>query len=104
VAHWLGVDDDVLEVAIAKAGGLGRAIAMLQAGGSPRLQHLESQDLGPLATFVAAHHIGDPIGRADAWRPWLRKRAMDRKLAEQKRALAEAGLKQPNTGPIKEVV
>ena len=57
-----------------------------------------------MATFVAAHHIGDPIGRADAWRTWRRKRAMDRKLAEQKRALEAAGLERPKTGRIKQVV
>ncbi|MCR5877401.1 phospholipase D-like domain-containing protein [Phenylobacterium sp. J367] len=104
VAHWLGVKETAVEAAVEKTGGLGPAIALLQAGGRPRLQPLESQDLGPLATFVAAHHIGDPIGRADAWRPWLRRRAMARKLAEQKRALADAGLKRPNTGRIRRVV
>jgi phosphatidylserine/phosphatidylglycerophosphate/cardiolipin synthase-like enzyme len=104
VAHWLGVDDKAVEAAVATAGGLGAAIAMLQAGGRARLRPLASQDLGPLATFVAAHHIGDPIGRADAWRPWLRKRAMERKLAEQKRALDAAGLKRPNAGRIKQVI
>lgn len=104
VAHWLGLESKAVETAVANAGGLGPAIAMLQAGGRPRLQHLASQDLGPLATFVAAHHIGDPIGRADAWQPWLRKRAMERKLAEQKRALVAAGLKRPNVGRIKRVV
>ena len=87
-----------------KGSTLAMLAAMLQAGGQPRLQHLASQQLGPVATFIAAHHIGDPIGRADAWRPWLRRRAMQRKLTEQKRALAAAGLQRPDTGRIKQVV
>jgi phosphatidylserine/phosphatidylglycerophosphate/cardiolipin synthase-like enzyme len=104
VAHWLGVGARDVEAAVAKAGGLGPAIAMLQAGGQPRLKRLEPQALGPLATFIAAHHIGDPIERADAWRPWRRKRAMAAKLKAQKKKLAAAGLKAPRTGAIKEVV
>lgn len=104
VAHWLGVSPDAVKAAIGKAGGLGWAIAMLQAGGRPRLKRLEPQSLGPLATFVAAHHIGDPITRADAWKPWRRKRAMATKLEQRKRSLKAAGLKAPRTGAIKEVV
>lgn len=104
VAHWLGVGAKQVEQAVAAAGGLGAAIAMLQAGGKPRLKPLGSQKLGPLAAFVAAYHIGDPIERADSWRPWRRKRAMARKLEEQKRKLAASGLEEPQTGRIKEVV
>jgi phosphatidylserine/phosphatidylglycerophosphate/cardiolipin synthase-like enzyme len=104
IAHWLGVQAKDVEAAVAKGGGLGPAIALLQAGGAPRLQRLEPQPLGPLATFIAAHHIGDPIERADAWRPWRRRRAMAAKLRAQKRKLASAGLRTPRTGAIKRVV
>ena len=104
VAHWLGVPEKIVEGAVTQAGGLGAAIGMLQAGGAPRLQRLEPQKLGPLATFVAAYHLGDPIGRADCWRPWRRKRDMQVRLAAQKRALAEAGLPRPKVRSIREVV
>jgi phosphatidylserine/phosphatidylglycerophosphate/cardiolipin synthase-like enzyme len=104
VAHWLGVSAAEVEAATVKAGSLGGAIALLQAGGAPRLQRLEPQKLGPLAAFIAAHHIGDPISRADAWRPWRRRRAMAARLAEQKRRLAAAGLPAPPAREIKEAV
>lgn len=104
VGHWLGVSAAQVEAATAKAGSLGAAIAILQAGGLPRLQRLEPQKLGPLATFIAAYHIGDPIGGADAWRPWRRRRAMTAKLAEQKRRLEAAGLPSPPQRPIREAV
>lgn len=104
VAHWLGIGSRDVAQAVEAAGSLGRAIAMLQAGGAPRLRLLEPRPIGPLATFVAAHHIGDPIGQADSWRPWRRKRDMERKLQAQKRELASAGLKAPRTTRIKQVV
>lgn len=104
VAHWLGVAAKEVDRAVAAAGRLGGAIALLQAGGAPRLKPLEPQRLGPLATFIATYHIGDPIERADAWRPWTRKRAMAAKLREQRARLARAGVKAPAASHIREVV
>lgn len=102
VAHWLGVDEEAVTRAEAKAGTLGAAIALLQAGGRPRLRRLASQSLGPLASFIATYHIGDPIGRGDAWRPWTRRTAMAAKLKQQKAKLAAARLPTPKVGKIKQ--
>lgn len=104
VAHWLGVASEVLDRAVDRAGGLGAAIEMLQAGGQPRLRRLGPKQLGPLATFIASHHIGDPIGPADAWRPWRRRRDMEAALARQKAALARADLPAPAAEGVREVV
>lgn len=100
VAHWLGVTAKDVDAAVQRAGGLGAAIATLQAGGPPRLMRLEPQGLGPLAHLIAAYHIGDPIGGDDAWRPWRRKRHMAARLAEQKAALAAAKIKSPKVRRI----
>jgi hypothetical protein len=34
---------------------------------------------GPIVRLVEAFHLGDPVGLADAWRPWLRHRALARR-------------------------
>ncbi len=104
VGHWLGASSERVERAVESAGGLGAAIGMLQAGGKPRLKRLEAMSLGPLATFIASHHIGDPIGRADAWRPWRRRLDMDAALRRAKAALAEAHLPGPQASEVREVV
>ena len=104
VAHWLGVSPAAVEKAVSDGGGLGQGIAMLQAGGRQRLKRLEAQSLGPVATFIAAHHIGDPIGPKDSWRPWRRRRDMARMLQKQKAALARAALPKPKVDRVKEVV
>ncbi len=104
IAHWLGRSEADVEAALADGGGLGRAIALLQAGGGRRLKLLEPQGLGPLATFIAAYHIGDPIGPKDSWRPWLRKRHLQARLNVQKRRLVKAGLEAPQAKTVKAVV
>jgi phosphatidylserine/phosphatidylglycerophosphate/cardiolipin synthase-like enzyme len=104
LAHWLGRKPSEFREAVERASGTGAAIAALQAGGPARLRTLEPQSLGPLATFVATYHIGDPIGPDDSWRPWLRKRHMQQRLDEQKRELAARGLPKPRTSNIREVI
>jgi phosphatidylserine/phosphatidylglycerophosphate/cardiolipin synthase-like enzyme len=103
VAHWLGSTCGEVERAAQSAGGLGAAIGVLQSGGPPRLKRLTAKSLGPVATFIASHHIGDPIGPADAWRPWRRRRDMDAALRKQQAALAQAGLPAPPADKIREV-
>jgi phosphatidylserine/phosphatidylglycerophosphate/cardiolipin synthase-like enzyme len=82
VAHWLELPPKVLADEAARLGGLAAAIEALDGGDSRRLRPLEPKPLGPLSDLIARYHLGDPISTADAWRPWDRKRAMERILGE----------------------
>ncbi|HEX7759228.1 MAG TPA: phospholipase D-like domain-containing protein [Caulobacteraceae bacterium] len=88
VAHWLGCDE--AKVAAAAANGLGPAIDALRTEGLVRLRPLEPKPIGAAATFIAAFHLGDPVGPDDSFRPWRRAR----ELATAK-AAASAALLQP---------
>jgi phosphatidylserine/phosphatidylglycerophosphate/cardiolipin synthase-like enzyme len=76
LAHWLGCPQPSVEEAIRKAGGVGAALEALRDGGFCRLRPIEPKPLHPLAAFIAAYHLGDPVGPRDSWRPWKRKRAL----------------------------
>jgi phosphatidylserine/phosphatidylglycerophosphate/cardiolipin synthase-like enzyme len=76
IAHWLGCGPDIVRVAQTQAGGVGAAIDQLRSDGRRRLQPLEPKSLGPIAAIIAAYHLGDPMGTADSWRPWRRRRAL----------------------------
>jgi phosphatidylserine/phosphatidylglycerophosphate/cardiolipin synthase-like enzyme len=88
LAHWLDRPAEAVAMAEAEAGGIGRAIDRLRRGGADRLSPLTSKPLGPLAEFIASHHLGDPTGTGDSWRPWKRRRALQHRLREF--ALAQA--------------
>ncbi|MGH7024746.1 MAG: phospholipase D-like domain-containing protein [Caulobacteraceae bacterium] len=87
VAHWLGCPRAVVEEAVTREGGLGRAIESLRAAGCARLRPIEPRLLGPIASFIAAFHLGDPIGRADSFRPLLRRRRLAAKVAAVARGI-----------------
>jgi hypothetical protein len=72
VAHWLGWSPALLDEAVARTGRLGSAIDTLR--GDARLQPIEPRPLGLIASFIAAFHIGDPVGPADSFRLGLRCR------------------------------
>ena len=61
--------------AIAETGTVGAALEILRTNGYCRLRPLEPEPLKPLAAFIAAYHLGDPVGPSDAWRPWKRHAA-----------------------------
>ncbi len=90
LAHWLGCLPEPIEAAIAEHKGVGRALEALRTAGYCRLRPLKPKPLHPLAAFVAAYHLGDPVGPDDAWRPWKRRRALRREAA---RARGEAVLR-----------
>lgn len=75
LAHWLGCVETPLEEAIAATGRVSAALERLRLAGYCRLRPIEPEPLKPLAAFVAAYHLGDPVGPKDSWRPWKRKRA-----------------------------
>ncbi|HEX8232331.1 MAG TPA: phospholipase D-like domain-containing protein [Caulobacteraceae bacterium] len=79
VAHFVGYAPSLIEELTAEK-GLIAAIDQGEAVGEPRLLRLRPQRLGPLATFIAAFHLGDPLDPLDAWRPFLRKRRLQKKL------------------------
>ena len=55
-----------------------------------------SQTLGPLASLVASHHLGDPISAHDSLRPWKRRALTRVKLEQTRRRLAAAHLPTPD--------
>jgi phosphatidylserine/phosphatidylglycerophosphate/cardiolipin synthase-like enzyme len=79
-SHWLGCPQSRVERAVVSEGGLGRAIEALRAQGLCRLRPIEAKPLGPIATFIATFHLGDPINPSDSWRPWRRKAALKREV------------------------
>ncbi|MGA0603120.1 phospholipase D-like domain-containing protein [Caulobacter sp. KR2-114] len=88
IAHWLGTDEARVEAAWAEARSLGGAVDRLRADGLVRLRPLEPEPLGPLATFIAAFHLGDPMCPDDSFRPWRREREMRAARDEALAALA----------------
>ncbi len=95
VAHWLGKPVPAVDAALARGEELAQAVARLDDPASPRLRPLEPEPIGPLATFIATYHLGDPSGPGDSWRPWRRRRALERQLARTARKLEAAGLPAP---------
>ncbi|MEP6966924.1 MAG: phospholipase D-like domain-containing protein [Pseudomonadota bacterium] len=77
LAHWLGCSDALMDETIEAAGGLGAALEALRQSGHCRLLPIEPKPLGPLATFIATFHIGDPVGSTDSWRLFKRRRQLD---------------------------
>ena len=80
VSHWFGCPQDLVEKTIASEGSLGAAIEALRARGLCRLRPIEAKPLGPVATFIATFHMGDPITPSDSWRPWRRKASLRREV------------------------
>jgi phosphatidylserine/phosphatidylglycerophosphate/cardiolipin synthase-like enzyme len=76
LAHWLGCVEPPMEDAIRRTGSVGAALEALRAGGYCRLRPIEPKPLMPLAAFISAFHLGDPVGPEDSWRPWKRRKAL----------------------------
>ncbi len=96
VGHWLGLETEAITARVAAEGGLGAAIEALRREGHQRLAPIETPRLGPLARFVAAYHLGDPVSPADSWRPWRRRRDLRRCLLRAADALAVDHLPHPH--------
>jgi phosphatidylserine/phosphatidylglycerophosphate/cardiolipin synthase-like enzyme len=76
LAHWLGCVEEPMVDAIHRLGGVGAALEDLRNSGFCRLRPIEPKPLMPLAAFIAAFHLGDPVGPKDSWRPWKRRKAL----------------------------
>jgi phosphatidylserine/phosphatidylglycerophosphate/cardiolipin synthase-like enzyme len=82
IAHWLGCSQDELDEAImASTSGLGGAIDTLRAAGHTRLTPITPMTLGPIASFIAAFHVGDPLTPRDSLRPFLRRGLLENEVA-----------------------
>jgi phosphatidylserine/phosphatidylglycerophosphate/cardiolipin synthase-like enzyme len=75
VGHYFGRTAADVAHAIERRGGLIGAIDQLNARG--RFAPIEALKLGPIASFIAAYHLGDPLGVGDAWKPLKRRRMLD---------------------------
>ena len=75
IGHFLGCPADVVREAAEAAEGLNAAIQQLDGTGIRRLRPLNPRPLSFPRSLVARLHLGDPHGRADAWRPWRRDKA-----------------------------
>ncbi len=80
IAHWLGCEASEVTEAIAESGGIGPGIEQLRREGFDRLSPLKPKPMGPISAFIASHHLGDPTGVGDSWRPWKRRRALREQL------------------------
>ena len=81
LSHWLGCPDTVIRDALAEAKGrYCPALEALREGGYTRLRPIKPGKMNILSGFVAKHHVGDPIGARDAWRPWRRRSALRDRL------------------------
>jgi len=84
VGHYFGRSATDVAHAIERRGGLIAAIDHLNTHG--RLTTITPLKLGRTAKFIAAYHLGDPMGVDDAWKPAKRRKLLD----EGVRAIAQA--------------
>ena len=103
LAHWLGCVEATLEDAIHRKGGVGPALEMLRQGGFCRLRPIEPKPLMPLAAFIAAFHLGDPVGPDDSWRPWKRKKALSAEAAIVRKIAGKPTRKPPMSASKAEI-
>lgn len=95
IAHWFGCEKSVVQAEIDRTHSVGRAIEALRLAGYCRLRPLEPTEIGPVATFIATFHLGDPITPRDSWRPWTRRSRLKASLAAAARRVERAGLPTP---------
>ncbi|MBA3811501.1 MAG: phospholipase [Caulobacteraceae bacterium] len=87
LAHWLGCSDALMDETIEAKGSLGAALEALRQSGHCRLLPIEPRPLGPLATFIATFHLGDPVDSTDSWRLLERRRQLDAEVTALAREL-----------------
>ena len=76
--------------AIDQFGSVGAALEALRTGGFCRFRPIVPEPLNPIAAFIAAFHIGDPVGPGDSWRPWKRSKAMKVESERVRRVTSKA--------------
>jgi phosphatidylserine/phosphatidylglycerophosphate/cardiolipin synthase-like enzyme len=78
LGHWLGCSPAAVDEAIVSHGGVCKALESLRESGLRRLRPIEPKTLYPPAALIARWHIGDPMSPADSFRPWKRRRVLER--------------------------
>ncbi len=81
VGHWFGLAPEAVTEVVRREGRLGAAIKSLLSEGPGGLKPIKPKILGPIATFIAAFHLGDPVGPADSFHPLLRQRRLQARVA-----------------------
>ncbi len=76
LAHHGGCPADVFAEALAARGSLRAVLDDPELMPRSRVCPLVPSRRGPVVRLVEAFHLGDPVGPADAWRPWRRRRAV----------------------------
>jgi phosphatidylserine/phosphatidylglycerophosphate/cardiolipin synthase-like enzyme len=71
LGHFADVAPAEVELMAAEQGLAGAMDALAKASAG-RLVRMEPLPMGPLASLVAAYHLGDPMDARDSWRPWRR--------------------------------
>jgi phosphatidylserine/phosphatidylglycerophosphate/cardiolipin synthase-like enzyme len=75
LGHFAHTPEAEVELMIGELGLAGATDALSRASGG-RLVRIEPAPMGPLASLVAAYHLGDPMDPRDSWRPLLRRRRL----------------------------
>jgi phosphatidylserine/phosphatidylglycerophosphate/cardiolipin synthase-like enzyme len=78
VGHFLARDAAAVEKAMGADASLVHAIDMLNRHG--RMKPIRPQRLGRLSRLIAEFHIGDPTSVRDSFRPYKRRRAVERQV------------------------
>jgi phosphatidylserine/phosphatidylglycerophosphate/cardiolipin synthase-like enzyme len=92
LAHFIHAPAEAVARLHGETGSLAKAIDALN--GAERLRPLAPEPLGPLASLIAAFHLGDPADPEDSWRPWRRKADIElarRQFTEELTRAANAG-------------
>jgi phosphatidylserine/phosphatidylglycerophosphate/cardiolipin synthase-like enzyme len=75
IGHYVDRSLPEVEAAMARAGSLAGAIALLDPSNS-RLRRVRPRPLDPVERFISDWSLGDPTTPGDAWRPWIRRRCL----------------------------
>lgn len=80
LSHFAGVAPaDVETMTVEK--GLAGATDVLTRSSNGRLTPLAPVPMGPVASLVAAYHLGDPMDAGDSWRPLRRRKRLEGEAA-----------------------
>ena len=75
LGHFAHAAEGEVEQMVAELGLAGATDALARASAG-RLVRMEPLPMGPLASLIAAYHLGDPMDPSDSWRPVRRRRRL----------------------------
>lgn len=105
LAHHVGCSQAALAQGLERCGTVAAAIAEAAPPEQNRLQPLPRVKMGPLARFISAFHIGDPISPADSWWPPARRKILRRRVEALRPGLPQSASRpQPEIRHEREMV